>query len=140
MLISLQKVMKLDESLQSVWIFLKISNNVGILFIEMKAQVLSQYGNKALSLAAAGMPPLMLLPYLESLRNLQGHHSGMQGFSANPLGSPQSVSSSSFTGIHPALSQLTPNFLGSSAPSSCSSTVTTKSSSSAPITSMVNFF
>jgi hypothetical protein len=87
------------------------------------------------------MPPLMLLPYLESLRNLQGHHSGMQGFSANPLGSPQSVSNSPFTGIHPALSQLTPNFLGSSSgPTACSSTVTTKSSSSAPITSMVNFY
>nr|CAH0102460.1 unnamed protein product [Daphnia galeata] len=106
---------------------------------EIQAQVLSQYGNKALSLAAAGMPPLMLLPYLESLRNLQGHHSGMQGFSANPLGSPQSVSNSPFTGIHPALSQLTPNFLGSSSgPTACSSTVTTKSSSSAPITSMAS--
>lgn len=72
-----------------------------------KAQVLSQYGNKALSLAAAaGMPaPLMLLPYLESLRTM------------HPASLPVP-----FGALHPALAQLSPTFaLGSSPPASASS-------------------
>ncbi|KZS13645.1 Transcription factor SOX-5-like protein [Daphnia magna] len=105
---------------------------------EIQAQVLSQYGNKALSLAAAGVPPLMLLPYLESLRSLQGHHAGMQGFQSNSMGNSQSGSGHSFTGMHSAMSPLTQNFLGSPSGLPCSSTVTSKGSPSAPVTSMAS--
>ena len=87
---------------------------------------MSQYGTKALSLAAAGMPPLMLLPYLESLRNLQP---GMPTFA----GLNQSVSSPPFSGMHPGLTQMSPTFMASPTVSASAN----KSSPTAPVTSVV---
>ena len=93
-----------------------------------KAQIMSQYGNKALSLAAVPST-LMLLPYLESLRNMQP---GLHNF---PMGQQSAVSSPPFAGLHPALTQLSPTFLGSSTPTSSASSNATKTSP--PVTSMV---
>ncbi|XP_059352562.1 transcription factor Sox-6-like isoform X2 [Daphnia carinata] len=129
----LQQQIELQRLQQSQQMFLQQQR-----LQEIQAQVLSQYGNKALSLAAAGVPPLMLLPYLESLRNLQGHHAGMQGFQSNPLGNSQSGSGHSFTGLHSAMSPLTQNFLASPSGLPCSSTVTSKGSPSTPVTSMAS--
>jgi hypothetical protein len=89
---------------------------------------MSQYGNKALSLAAVPST-LMLLPYLESLRNMQP---GLHNF---PMGQQSAVSSPPFAGLHPALTQLSPTFLGSSTPTSSASSNATKTSP--PVTSMV---
>ncbi len=96
--------------------------------------MLSQYGNKALSLAshpaaaaaaaaaAAGIPApaqLMLLPYLEALRNLQQQQSSSQSGNAfAPVGS-SAGSNAPFTGL-----TLSPSFL--------TTTTTTAASTSSP--------
>ena len=115
----------------------------------MQAQVLSQYGNKAaaLGLAAAGMPPLMLLPYLESLRTMQQQQPPPQQHPAASFPNPQSLPNgpTSFGGLHPAaLAQMSPStFLGSSPPvvssSSSSSSATSKTSALVPTTLVIIF-
>jgi len=118
----------------------------------VQAQVLSQYGNKAaaLGLAAAGMPPLMLLPYLESLRTMQQQQQQQQSqqHPAASFPNPQSLSNgpTSFGALHPAaLAQMSPStFLGSSPPvvsssSSSSSSAASKTPALVPTTLVIIF-